>query len=56
VILKAPQPKIAKMLLNSGFEVSPEQQKVGLFQRFFHPSISNFPRFPTFPAFSNLYM
>ena len=32
-----------------------KRQKVGLFQRFFHPSMSIFPRFPTFPAFSNFY-
>ena len=30
-----------------------KRQKVGLFQRFFHPSMSIFPRFPTFPALSN---
>jgi hypothetical protein len=33
-----------------------KRQKVGLFQRFFHPSMSIFPRFPTFPTFSNFYM
>jgi hypothetical protein len=32
-----------------------KRQKVGLFQRFFHPSMSIFPRFPTFPALSNFY-
>ena len=32
-----------------------KRQKVGLFQRFFHPSMSDFPRFPTFPALSNFY-
>ena len=32
-----------------------KRQKVGLFQRFFHHSMSIFPRFPTFPAFSNFY-
>jgi hypothetical protein len=32
-----------------------KRQKVGLFQRFFHLSMSIFPRFPTFPAFSNFY-
>jgi hypothetical protein len=32
-----------------------KRQKVGLFQRFFHRSMSIFPRFPTFPAFSNFY-
>jgi hypothetical protein len=33
-----------------------KRKKVGLFQRFFHPSLSTFPRFPTFPAFANFYM
>ena len=32
-----------------------KRQKVGLFQRFFQPSMSIFPRFPTFPALSNFY-
>ena len=32
-----------------------KRKKVGLFQRFFHPSMSIFPRFPTFPALSNFY-
>jgi len=32
-----------------------KRQKVCLFQRFFHPSMSIFPRFPTFPALSNFY-
>ena len=33
-----------------------KRKKVGLFQRFFHPSMSIFPRFPTFPAFQFLYV
>jgi hypothetical protein len=32
-----------------------KRQKVGLFQRFFQPSMSIFPWFPTFPALSNFY-
>jgi len=32
-----------------------KRKKVGLFQRFFHPSMSIFPWIPTFPTFSNFY-
>ena len=32
-------------------EAQEKRKKVGLFQRFFHPSMSIFPRFPTFPTF-----
>jgi hypothetical protein len=33
-----------------------KRKKVRLFQRFFHPSLSTFPPFPTFSAFANFYM
>jgi hypothetical protein len=33
-----------------------KRKKVCLFQRFFHPSLSTFPLFPTFSAFANLYV
>jgi hypothetical protein len=29
-----------------------KRKKVGLFQRFFHPSVATFPAFPTFSAFA----
>jgi hypothetical protein len=32
-----------------------KRKKVGLFQRFFHASVSTFPPFPTFSAFANFY-
>jgi hypothetical protein len=30
-----------------------KRKKVGLFQRFFHPSMANFPAIPIFSAFAN---
>jgi hypothetical protein len=33
-----------------------KRKKVGLFKRFFHPSLSTFPAFLTFPPFANFYM
>jgi len=32
-----------------------KRKNVGLFQRFFHASLSTFPPFPTFSAFANFY-